>query len=358
MLDTANAPQTAVINGVTYNAEAGQRPIHVDGCTTISALFEKRCKDLGDRTVHREKDLGIWKDYSWNDYWDHAKRIGMGLRKLGLKRGEVVSILSEDRKEWAYFDMGIQAVGGIASGIYTTDAAAQVKYLVNDSDSRFLVVENEEQLDKYLQIENDVPGLLKVIILEDEGLHDLEHPNCILISDLYEIGAKAAADEPGAFEEEIAKAQPQDTALLIYTSGTTGMPKGAMLCNENIMAAVEAGARRLQCLETDNQLRCKVIGFFPADFDKGTVHFLERTGHPVGINTEILQRHGLWADVPARQRIVRIGFHGQHRIAVMHDDQAAHGLADVTAAVMGHWLGHGLPRFPDYTPRSRSNHSA
>ena len=254
MLDTANAPQTAVINGVTYNAEAGQRPIHVDGCTTISALFEKRCKDLGDRTVHREKDLGIWKDYSWNDYWDHAKRIGMGLRKLGLKRGEVVSILSEDRKEWAYFDMGIQAVGGIASGIYTTDAAAQVKYLVNDSDSRFLVVENEEQLDKYLQIENEVPGLLKVIILEDEGLHDLEHPNCILISDLYEIGAKAAADEPGIFEEEIAMAQPQDTALLIYTSGTTGMPKGAMLCNENIMAAVEAGARRLQCLETDNQL--------------------------------------------------------------------------------------------------------
>ncbi|MEQ9695877.1 long-chain fatty acid--CoA ligase [Shimia sp. SDUM112013] len=254
MLDTANMPRTTVINGVTYNAEAGQRPIQVDGCYTIPALFEKRCKALGDRTVHREKDLGIWKDYTWNDYWTHAKWIGMGLRKLGLKRGEVVSILSEDRKEWAYFDMGIQSVGGIASGVYTTDSAAQLKYLVNDSDSRFLIVENEEQLDKFLQIESDVPGLLKVIILEDEGLHDLDHPRCLLIDQLYDIGKAADAEEPGVFEQEIAKAQPTDTALLIYTSGTTGMPKGAMLGNENIMAAIEAGARRLQCLETDNQL--------------------------------------------------------------------------------------------------------
>lgn len=254
MLDSANMPETTVINGVRYNAEAGQRPIHVDGCTTIVSLFETRCKAMGSRTAHREKDLGIWKDYSWDDYWTHAKWIGLALRKLGLKRGDVVSILSEDRKEWAYFDMGIQCVGGIASGIYTTDSEAQLQYLVNDSDSRFLIVENEEQLDKYLQVENEVPGLLKVIILEDEGLHDLDHPRCLMIDDLYEIGRKAEAEEPGAFEQEIAKAQPQDTALLIYTSGTTGMPKGAMLCHENIMAAMEAGARRLNCLETDNQL--------------------------------------------------------------------------------------------------------
>lgn len=254
MLDSANMPETTVINGVRYNAEAGQRPIQVDGCATIVSLFETRCKAMGNRTAHREKDLGIWKDYSWEDYWTHAKWIGLALRKLGLKRGEVVSILSEDRKEWAYFDMGIQCVGGIASGIYTTDSAAQLQYLVNDSDSRFLIVENEEQLDKYLQVETDVPGVLNVIILEDEGLHDLDHHRCLLIDDLYEIGRKADAEEPGAFEQEIAKAQPQDTALLIYTSGTTGMPKGAMLCHENIMAAMEAGARRLNCLETDNQL--------------------------------------------------------------------------------------------------------
>ncbi|WP_299355873.1 long-chain fatty acid--CoA ligase [uncultured Shimia sp.] len=245
---------TAVINGVTYNADAGQRPVQVDGCVTIPGLFKKRCADLGTRTVHREKDLGIWKAYTWEDYWTHAKWIGMGLRKLGLKRGEVVSILSEDRKEWAYFDMGIQSVGGIASGVYTTDSGAQLTYLVNDSASRFLIVENEEQLDKFLSNEADMPDLAKVIILEDEGLHDLDHPRCMLIDELYEIGKAAEAEAPGAFEEEIDKTQAGDTALLIYTSGTTGMPKGAMLSNENIMAAIEAGARRLQCLESDNQL--------------------------------------------------------------------------------------------------------
>jgi long-chain acyl-CoA synthetase len=254
MLDSATHLEQTTINGVRFNAQAGQRPVHVDGCTTIPQLFRYRCQTLKDRTAHREKDLGIWKPYTWTDYWNHAMWIGMALRKLGLKRGEAVSILSEDRKEWAYFDMGIQAVGGIASGIYTTDSAKQLAYLVNNSDSRFLIVEDEEQLDKYLQVEDEMPGLLKVIILEDEGLHDLEHHRCMMIDDLYELGKQAAAEEPDAFEAEIDKAEPQDTAILVYTSGTTGMPKGAMISNENIMAAIEAGARRLSVLETDRQL--------------------------------------------------------------------------------------------------------
>ncbi|MCW9043734.1 MAG: long-chain fatty acid--CoA ligase [Pseudopelagicola sp.] len=254
MLDSATNTNETVINGVRYNAQAGQRPLRVDGCTTVPALFRERCKTLGGRTAHREKDLGIWKPYTWDDYWNHAKWIGMALRKLGLKRGEAVSILSEDRKEWAYFDMGVQAVGGIASGVYTTDSAKQLSYLINNSDSRFLIVEDEEQLDKYLQIEDEVPGLVNVIILEDEGLHDLEHHRCMMISELYEIGKQAAADEPDAFEAEIEAAQPEDTAILVYTSGTTGMPKGAMVSNENIMAAIEAGARRLSVQETDQQL--------------------------------------------------------------------------------------------------------
>ncbi|WP_170403167.1 AMP-dependent synthetase/ligase [Ruegeria arenilitoris] len=279
---TTLPPQTT-INGVQFNATPGQRPVRVDGCVTIPELFQKRCAALGDRTAHREKDLGIWKSYSWADYWQHAKWIGLALRKLGLQRGEVVSILSEDRKEWAWFDLGIQCVGGIASGVYTTDSASQLKYLVNDSDSRFLIVEDEEQLDKFLDIEDEVPGLLKVIILEDEGLHDLTHPRCMMIEDLYALGREVEREEPGRFEAEIAQATPQDTALLIYTSGTTGMPKGAMLSNENIMAAIECGARCLPALETDEQLcflpLCHILErdvsiYFPLA-SKCTVNFAE-----------------------------------------------------------------------------------
>lgn len=253
-MNISTLPPQITVNGVRLNATPGQRPVCVDGSTTICELFRNRCAELGDRTAHREKDLGIWKSYSWADYWQHAKWIGLALRKLGLQRGEVVSILSEDRKEWAWFDMGIQAVGGIASGVYTTDSANQLKYLINDSDSRFLIVENEEQLDKFLQVEDEVPGLLNVIILDDEGLHDLDHARCMMIDALYTLGQQAEAEEPDRFEAEIALASPQDTALLIYTSGTTGMPKGAMLSHENILAAIECGAHALPALESDEQL--------------------------------------------------------------------------------------------------------
>ncbi len=253
-MNISTLPPQTKINGIQFNATPGQRPVLVDECTTLCHLFQKRCADLGDRTAHREKDFGIWKSYSWADYWQHAKWIGLALRKLGLQRGEVVSILSEDRKEWAWFDMGIQCVGGIASGVYTTDSAKQLKYLVNDSDSRFLIVENEEQLDKFFEVEAELPSLLNVIILEDEGLHDLNHDRCMMVADLYEIGRQAEAEDPTRFDAEIALASPQDTALLVYTSGTTGAPKGAMLSHENILAAIEAGAHSLPTFETDEQL--------------------------------------------------------------------------------------------------------
>jgi long-chain acyl-CoA synthetase len=242
------------INGVRVSAVPGERPALVDGCDTVVGLFAKRCAELGDRVAHREKDLGIWRAYSWKDYWTHAKWIGLGLRALGLKRGEVVSILSEDRREWLYADMGIQCVGGIASGVYTTDSASQLAYLINDSDSRFLFVEDDEQLDKYLEIADQVPGLLKVIILEREGLHDLRHEKCVFIDELYDTGRAFEAENHGFFEDEIAKVKPGDTGLLIYTSGTTGMPKGAMLSQENIIAAAVSGAHALPTMEADEQL--------------------------------------------------------------------------------------------------------
>jgi len=242
------------INGVTFNADPAARPVQVDGQDTIVKLFAHRCASLGARTAHREKDFGIWKSYSWADYWTHAAWVGMGLRALGLQRGQVVSILSEDRREWAYFDLGIQAVGGIASGVYTTDSATQLAYLLTDSQSRFLIVENEEQLDKYLEIADSAPDVQKVIVLEDEGLHALSDPRVMFLADLYALGKQAHEAEPNIFADEIAKSQPGDTALLIYTSGTTGMPKGAMLSNENIMAAITAGAHGLPAHESDEQL--------------------------------------------------------------------------------------------------------
>ncbi|WP_422048332.1 AMP-dependent synthetase/ligase [Shimia sp.] len=281
--NTSRPPEQVEINGVIVSAIPGQRPALVDGCDTMVRLFQKRCEQLGARTAHREKDLGIWQSYSWRDYWEHAKWIGMGLRALGLERGEVVSILSEDRKEWLYADMGIQCVGGIASGVYTTDSASQLEYLLRDSGSRFLFVENDEQLDKFLEIEDQASHVVKVIILDQDGLHDLHHKKCVFIEDLYDTGRAFAAENPGMFEAEITKAKPDDTGLLIYTSGTTGMPKGAMLSQENIISACVSGAHALPTSDKDEQLcflpLCHILernvsAYFPIA-GKATVNFAE-----------------------------------------------------------------------------------
>jgi long-chain acyl-CoA synthetase len=145
---------------------------------------------------------------------------------MGLKRGEVVSILSEDNKEWIYTDLAIQSIGGICSGVYPTDSARQLTFLVNDSKSKFLFLENDEQLDKYLSAADQMPDLLKVIVYEKDGLVDFDDPRVIFLDELYKIGETELKKSKDSFEYSIEEGGSDDTAILIYTSGTTGDPKG------------------------------------------------------------------------------------------------------------------------------------
>lgn len=230
-----------------------QKPVY-DGHHTLASLFAARCKELGDAVAHREKDFGIWKSYSWKDYWDHTQWVGLGLRKLGLQRGEVISILSEDRREWLYCDMGAMGVGGITSGVYTTDSAKQLAYLVNNSGSRFLFVENDEQLDKWLETRDEMPGLAKVIVFDRDGLRDFEDPAVMFFDELIALGQDEAKADPNAFDAEIARAQPEDTLLLIYTSGTTGPPKGAMVGHRNIIFQMQQAIEPLELRAGDEQV--------------------------------------------------------------------------------------------------------
>lgn len=240
------------LKGVRINAEPGTRPVRIDGHQTVPALLRARCLENGAVTAHREKDLGIWQSHSWADYLTRVRQIGMGLRALGLVRGDVISILSEDSKEWMYCDMAAQCMGAVSSGVYTTDSARQLAYLVNDSRTKFLFVENEEQLDKFLEVEGEMPSLEKVIILDPEGLHAFAHPKCLFLDDLYALGRHH--DDEAVFNAEIDKVQPGDLCVLIYTSGTTGQPKGVMLTQENIMAAMEASLYGLPFRKRAEQL--------------------------------------------------------------------------------------------------------
>ncbi len=105
--------------------------------------------------------MGIWQSTTWEEYGIAARNIGLALHSLGLKKGDVVSIASEGIPEWLFTDMGIIAAGGISSGVYTTDSSTQVKYLVNDSKTKFYFAENEEQLDKILEVRDDCVSLEK-----------------------------------------------------------------------------------------------------------------------------------------------------------------------------------------------------
>ncbi|MBX3578881.1 MAG: long-chain fatty acid--CoA ligase [Rhizobiaceae bacterium] len=318
-------PPQQVVDGYSFNADLAKEPFFFDCCDTLVKLFAQRCKDLGPKIAHREKDFGIWLSYSWTDFYDHARLIGLGLVSLGLKRGEVVSILSEDNKEWIYTDLGVQSVGGIPSGVYTTDSAKQLAYLVNDSDSRFLFVENDEQLDKYLSVRDRMPGVTRVIVFDRESLHGFSDDKVIFLDDLYRIGRDFLKANPNRFEEEIAKSSPKDTALLVYTSGTTGPPKGAEISHSNIIASIAGTVLTLPVRGSEEQVcflpLCHILErlisvFIPIGM-RSTVNFAE-SPETVFDNVREVSPHVFTAVPRVWEKIYS-------RVAIMANDATAVG---------------------------------
>jgi long-chain acyl-CoA synthetase len=251
---------------------------------TVPAMFWNAVKTRGDKAALRQKELGIWRATSWKDFGDAAREVGLGLARLSFEPGETASILSNTNREWMYADMGVLGAGGVSSGIYPTDSASQVEYLLADSRSVCVFVEDEEQLDKVLEVRARLPHLRHIVVFDMEGLQRFSDPMVMGLEDLRRLGFELYQEHPAAWEDRLKSRNPEDVAILIYTSGTTGKPKGAMLSHANVMHATRGNAITLPSAEGSERMcflpLCHVAerigGAYLAMYSGGVMNFVEK----------------------------------------------------------------------------------
>ena len=221
---------------------------------TLPAWFVEVAAARGPRTAMRVKRLGIWEEITWADYAARVRATAAAMRAGGIARGANVAVLSGGRPEWAYIDFAAMGNGCVAVGIYPTDAPRQVAHIVRDCGAGLVFVENHEQLDKLLSVEAELPGLTRIVVLDMAGLHGFRHPKVTDFARFLAVGRAHHERHPDEWEAEVARARPDDIALIIYTSGTTGPPKGAMLSHHNIIFQMGAMERLCPGLDGDEQL--------------------------------------------------------------------------------------------------------
>jgi long-chain acyl-CoA synthetase len=205
---------------------------------TIPAMFWNAVAKRGPNVWMRQKHLGLWRSWTWNQTADAVREIAAGLMSLGFAKGDCASILANTVVEWVWADLAVLSAGGVSNGVYPTDAASQLKYLCEDSRTTVLFVEDDEQLDKALEVRADLPGLRKIVVFDMEGLRDLADPDVISLDALRALGRDYLKHNPGTVEQRVQACKPEDLAILVYTSGTTGKPKGAMHLHQGLVFTV------------------------------------------------------------------------------------------------------------------------
>ena len=211
---------------------------------TLPKLLRDRARRLGDRAIAmRVKDKGVWKTYTWKEYYDKVKDLCLGMVSLGLVRQDKVSIIGENKPQWFWAELAAQAAGGVAVGIYTDCSPDEVKYFLQDSDKSVVVAHDQEQVDKLLEIKDRLPLLKTIIYWDPKGLWHYGYPGLLSISEVQELGRRFGEDRPGLFDELIDQGSASDIAVLCYTSGTTGLPKGAMLSQGWLVEGVREWSR-------------------------------------------------------------------------------------------------------------------
>ena len=249
---------------------------------SFPALFFKQVEAKQDRVALRRKEHGIWKRTTWKEYGNRVRTAAAGLLALGLGPGDRVAILGENRPEWLFCHLAVMSIGGVTCGVYSTSAPEQVAYVVGHSESKLLFADNEEQVDKVLQILSQL-NLKRVVVWDPKGLWGFSHPDILFFDEFMEEGKEYLQEHPKSVSERMQAIDPQDTAMMIYTSGTTGPPKGAMITHHNILSITDSFMSAVPFYEKDEMLSYlplahiyeNLISLFQAVKGGGTVNFVE-----------------------------------------------------------------------------------
>lgn len=199
-------------------------------------LIEKANRYGSKKIALREKDLGIWQSFTWQDYLEKVKYFSLGMISLGFEPGDKISVIGDNKPEWIIAELAAQCAGGLGTGIYQDSILKEVAYIINHSETKFVIAEDQEQVDKILDMQEELPNVKKVIYYDPKGMSKYDSDLLAYFPDVMEMGREYEKSHPRQFEKNVENTKSEDVAWICTTSGTTGFPKLAMLTHKNLIS--------------------------------------------------------------------------------------------------------------------------